>query len=103
MSENFRLTVRFDLLKVVTSMYDLREIAAAMAALPWTTACSPYTIVLPGAETRKGGASGLECLRSCMGIRLVPFAAGVLVPFVVGSTTVTCFDCRRVLCPFGRL
>lgn len=39
--------------------------AAAMAALPCTTACSPYTIVLPGAETIKGGARGFEYLRLC--------------------------------------
>lgn len=42
----------------VTSKYDRNEIAAAMAALPWTTACSPKTITFPGAETMK------ECLAS---------------------------------------
>lgn len=28
--------------------------------LPYTTACSPYIITLPGAETMKEGVSGLE-------------------------------------------
>ena len=37
--------------------------AAAMAALPWTTACSPKTISLPGAETMNGGAIGVEDFR----------------------------------------
>lgn len=34
---------------------------------PWTTACSPHTMTLPGAETMKAGAIGLECLRSILG------------------------------------
>lgn len=31
--------------------------------LPWTTACSPKTMTLPGAETMKAGIIGLESLR----------------------------------------
>lgn len=34
--------------------------------LPWTTACSPNTITLPGAETMKVGAMGLDFLRSIL-------------------------------------
>lgn len=50
--------VRWDFERVVTRKYVRKEIAAAMAALPWTTACSPKTMTLPGAETIKGGAIG---------------------------------------------
>ena len=32
--------------------------AAAIAAFPWTTACSPKTMTLPGADTMNGGAIG---------------------------------------------
>lgn len=31
--------------------------------LPWTTACSPKTMTLPGAETMNAGIIGLESLR----------------------------------------
>ena len=41
--------------------------AAAMAALPWTTACSPNTMTLPGADTMKVGAMGEEALRVIVG------------------------------------
>lgn len=43
--------------------------AAAKAALPCTTACSPNTMTLPGAETMKAGAIGEEALRDMLGRR----------------------------------
>lgn len=43
--------------------------AAAKAALPWTTACSPKTMTLPGAETMKAGAIGEEALRDMLDLR----------------------------------
>lgn len=45
--------------------------AAANAALPWTTACSPYTMTLPGADTMKVGAMGDEAFRDMLGCNLV--------------------------------
>lgn len=73
--------VRFDFERAVTSRYDLKEIAAAIAAyiyrsaressenefsstFPWTTACSPKTMTLPGAETMNAGIIGVDALRS---------------------------------------
>lgn len=38
--------------------------AAAIAVLPCTTACSPYTMTLPGADTMKAGAIGDDDLRA---------------------------------------
>lgn len=35
---------------------------------PWTTACSPYTMTFPGADTMKGGIMGEDCLRSMAGL-----------------------------------
>jgi hypothetical protein len=77
------LTVRFDLERNETWRYERREIAAAMAAytcqpyaallyethptLPCTTACSPYTITLPGADTMKGGIMGDDFFLSSVG------------------------------------
>ena len=49
--------------------------AAARAALPCTTACSPYTMTFPGAETIKAGAIGEEALRDMPGRLLLPFKA----------------------------
>lgn len=35
-----------------------------LSTLPWTTACSPKTMTLPGAETIKGGIIGDDCFLS---------------------------------------
>ena len=53
--------------------------AAAMAALPWTTACSPKTITLPGADTMKVGAMGEEALRVIIGRFRSPVAVASCV------------------------
>lgn len=87
-SGNLSVTVLRDFESVVTRRYDLREMAAAIAAyqihdvsrhadkqavkiafqhtLPCTTACSPNTITLPGADTMKAGIIGLDFLRSIL-------------------------------------
>jgi hypothetical protein len=46
---------------------------------PCTTACSPYTITLPGAETIKAGIMGLDVLRSrcCRGPGVSRLAASM--------------------------
>jgi hypothetical protein len=36
----------------------------SLLTLPWTTACSPNTITLPGAETMKAGIIGVDCFLS---------------------------------------
>lgn len=53
--------------------------AAAIAAFPCTTACSPYTMTFPGADTIKAGASGEEDFL-CIGIL---FRSGVVVGFAL--------------------
>lgn len=40
-----------------------RVVRTGALTLPWTTACSPKTMTLPGAETMKAGIIGLESLR----------------------------------------
>lgn len=58
--------------------------AAAMAALPWTTACSPYTITLPGADTIKAGAIGDEgFLAMFLFVSFVPLIADLMVDSVM--------------------
>jgi hypothetical protein len=42
----------------------------AVSTFPWTTACSPYTMTFPGAETMKGGIIGDDCFLSSAGVRL---------------------------------
>lgn len=42
--------------------YDQREDDTLGVTFPWTTACSPNTMTLPGAETMKAGIRGLDCL-----------------------------------------
>lgn len=42
-----------------------------LCTFPWTTACSPYTMTFPGADTMKGGIMGDDCLRSNRGAPLV--------------------------------
>lgn len=73
------MIVRCDFVRVVTRRYERRDMAAAIAALPCTTACSPYTMTFPGADTIKAGASGEECFL-CIGIL---FRSGVVVGFVL--------------------
>ena len=60
MSGNRNVTVLLDFERVVQRRYERSDIAAAIAALPCTTACSPYTIVFPGAETMNGSARGFD-------------------------------------------
>jgi hypothetical protein len=84
MSGNLKEMVRFDLERCVTSRYDLSDIDAAMAALPWTTACSPKTITFPGAEVMKGGIIGVEALRSMVGLRA---SSPFILPFGFLATT----------------
>jgi hypothetical protein len=74
--------VRFDFESAVTRRYDLREIAAAIAAFPYTTACSPNTITFPGAETMNGGIMGIEFLLGERG--------GLDVPEPLLSVSVIC-------------
>ena len=61
--------VRWDFESVVTRRYERRDIVAAIAAFPWTTACSPYTMTFPGAEVMKAGFIGDEDFLASPGIR----------------------------------
>lgn len=84
MSRKFSRMVRCDLDSVVTCRYERSEMAAAMAALPWTTACSPKTMTLPGADTMKGGAMGDEAFLPAMVVGVsTPLLAGLEVGLVV--------------------
>lgn len=69
MSGNFREMVRWDFESVVTRRYERKDIVAAIAAFPWTTACSPYTMTFPGAEVMKAGFMGDEDFLASPGIR----------------------------------
>ncbi len=100
MSANLSVTVRFDFESVVQSRYDRNDIAAAMAALPCTTACSPYTIVLPGAETMKGGASGFESFRLYVLLGEERRDEGVVGVFNVVASTGRLPICGRVAISF---
>lgn len=40
-------------------------VSCCRRTLPCTTACSPYTMTLPGADTIKAGARGDDTLRAC--------------------------------------
>lgn len=53
--------------------------AAAMACFPWTTACSPKTMTLPGAETIKGGAMGEDAFRDIFALIANPFVEDVSI------------------------
>jgi len=55
---------------------------AGSRTLPCTTACSPYTITLPGAETMNAGIMGLDCLRF---IFFRPLSLELLAPLVVST------------------
>lgn len=50
----------------MTRRYDRREIAAAIAGLPYTAACSPKTMAFPGADTMNVGAIGDESFLSIL-------------------------------------
>lgn len=40
-----------------------------ICTFPCTTACSPYTMTLPGADTMNEGIIGVDCLRvNCAGL-----------------------------------
>ena len=69
MSGNFKEMVRWDFESVVTRRYERRDIVAAIAAFPWTTACSPYTMTFPGAEVMKAGFMGDEDFLASPGTR----------------------------------
>lgn len=69
MSGNLSEMVRWDFESVVTRRYERRDIVAAIAAFPWTTACSPYTMTFPGAEVMKAGFIGDEDFLTSPGIR----------------------------------
>ena len=69
MSGNLSEMVRWDFESVVTRRYERRDIVAAIAAFPWTTACSPYTMTFPGAEVMKAGFIGDEDFLASPGIR----------------------------------
>jgi hypothetical protein len=57
--------------KIVSSTEDLLLRSLGwQQTLPWTTACSPKTMTLPGAETIKGGIIGVDFLRANLGASL---------------------------------
>lgn len=59
---------------------------ALQFTLPWTTACSPKTMTLPGAETIKVGIIGVDCFLS----RFIPrrvFLFPLISVFAIVSVT----------------
>ncbi len=83
MSGNLREMVRWDFESVVTRRYERRDIVAAIAAFPWTTACSPYTMTFPGAEVMKAGFMGDEDFLASPGVRELDEALTLLpVPLI---------------------
>ena len=47
-----------------------------ICTFPCTTACSPYTMTLPGAETIKGGIMGVDCFLRSAGLPLTSGMTG---------------------------
>jgi hypothetical protein len=73
--------------------------------LPCTTACSPYTMTLPGADTMKGGIIGDDCFRFRAGFVSVDerTAEGILEANCVravstGEGSGVCVDCDVERC-----
>jgi hypothetical protein len=73
--------------------------------LPCTTACSPYTMTLPGADTMKGGIIGDDCFRFMAGFMSVVEGAadGILEANCVravstGECSGVCVDCDVERC-----
>jgi hypothetical protein len=74
------------------------------STFPWTTACSPYTMTFPGAETMKGGIMGDDCFLSIAGARVEvdvvpegmaePNCAGIES---MGECSSVCVECDDVL------
>ena len=68
--------------------------------MPCTTACSPYTMTLPGAETMKGGIMGDDCFRSKVGAPfLAAMVAGGRLPANWAGIEVmaVCVECEDVV------
>lgn len=73
--------------------------------MPCTTACSPYTMTLPGADTIKGGIMGDDCFRFRAGFMSVVAgtADGILEANWVravstGECSGVCVDCDVERC-----
>ncbi len=66
-----------------------------MAAFPWTTACSPYTMTLPGAEVIKAGFIGDEGFRVDLGL------CGDSVPLAIFFERSGISDVEGILCLKG--
>lgn len=73
--------------------------------MPCTTACSPYTMTLPGADTMKGGIIGDDCFRFRAGAAPVVegtmegiFEANCARAESTGESSAVCADCDGGRC-----